>query len=106
MLPQFYTTLPSNYCKEHYHEDASQEKQTEEAPRLVRSFLSEANYPPPYVPRIIELVERHHDYDCPRDPALHLLIEADLIVNCYENDPSSEEMLQIQAAFQSPLGEE
>lgn len=65
------------YCKEHHYGDASQEKQKREAPRLVRSFLSEANYPPSYVPRIIELVERHHDYDCPRDSALQLLIEAD-----------------------------
>lgn len=95
------------YCKEHHYGDAIQEKQKRKPPDLSEAFCPRPIIRHPMFPvSFIELVERHHDYDCPRNPALQLLIEADLIVNCYENDPSSEEMLQIQAAFQSPSGKE
>ena len=64
------------YCKDNYDGDAGQEKQKKEAPHLVNSFLQEANYLPSYIPRILELVVKHHDYDAPKDRTLQILMEA------------------------------
>lgn len=73
------------YCKKHYNGDASQEKQKKEASHLVQEFLQEANYLPSYIPKIVDLVSKHHDYRKEKSKLLQILIEADLIVNCYEN---------------------
>lgn len=92
------------YCKEHYNGDASQDKQKQVAPFLEKRFLKAANYLPSYVPKIIELVNCHHDYDKPKSRLLQLLIEADLIVNCYENRPDHENMKLIKEIFQTKGG--
>ena len=84
------------YCKDNYDGDASQERQKKEMPHLVNSFLQAANYLPSYIPRILELVEKHHDYDAPKDRTLQILMEADLIINCYENHPGSEKIKYIK----------
>ena len=51
------------YCKEHYNGDASQNNQKQVVSILVTRFLESANYLPSYVPKIIELVNCHHDYE-------------------------------------------
>ena len=76
------------YCKDNYDGDAGQEKQKKEAPHLVNSFLQEANYLPSYIPRILELVVKHHDY----------------IINCYENCQSSGKIRCIKDFFQTSSG--
>ena len=83
------------YCKEHYAGDACQANQQREAPHLMCNFLDQAEYPAEYLPRILELVLLHHDYTDQPDPLLRLLIEADLIVNCY-HDPQYTRMLHEQ----------
>lgn len=92
------------YCKEHCEGDACLANQKREAPHLVRRFLCEAGYPPEVLPRVIELVVHHHDYDVPRDRLLQLLMEADLLVNCYESEPDEEEIAKIQTVFQTEEG--
>lgn len=94
------------FCKEHYQGDTSQEKQKQAAPHLVVRFLQEAEYLPSYIPEIVELVEQHHDYDKPRNKLLQLLMEADLIVNCYESRPDHEKILLIKNIFQTASGKE
>lgn len=92
------------YCKYNYDGDAGQEKQKKEAPHLVNSFLQEANYLPSYIPRILELVVKHHDYDAPKDRTLQILMEADLSINCYENCQSSGKIRCIKDFFQTSSG--
>lgn len=94
------------YCKEHCNGDASQKNQQREAPRLVHDFLSEANYLPSYIAQITELVLHHHDYEQPKSQLLQLLIEADLIVNCYESKPEPEKAEKIRRIFQTATGKE
>ena len=65
-----------------------------------------ANYLPSYVPKIIELVNCHHDYDKPKNKLLQLLMEADLIVNCYENRPDHKKAEYIKKIFQTDGGKE
>ena len=92
------------YCKDNYDGDASQERQKKEMPHLVNSFLQAANYLPSYIPRILELVVKHHDYDAPKDRTLQILMEADLIINCYENCQSSGKIRCIKDFFQTSSG--
>lgn len=92
------------YCKEQYNGDASQEKQKQAAPELVTHFLQEANYLPSYIPQILDLVVHHHDYRGRRSKELQLLMEADLIVNCYESPPNPKKAEEIQSIFQTPGG--
>lgn len=70
-------------CRKKYG-NACQENQRKEAPALVEHFLTKAGYPPEWFHRIIRLVLMHHCYDEIDCRELQLLIEADLIVNCYE----------------------
>lgn len=98
--------IPIKYCKEHYNGDACQENQRKEAPALVGSFLAEANYTPDYVSLILELVVKHHDYDCEKSKLLQLLIEADLIINCYESSTDVVSTKEIQNIFKTSAGKE
>lgn len=92
------------YCKEHYAGDACQANQQREAPHLVCNFLDQAEYPAEHLPRILELVLLHHDYTDQPDPLLRLLIEADLIVNCYESTPTDSELNRFRPLFHSETG--
>ena len=92
------------YCKKHYNGDASQEKQKKEASHLVQEFLQEANYLPSYIPKIVDLVSKHHDYRKEKSKLLQILIEADLIVNCYENQPDYKKSKFIKDIFQTTGG--
>lgn len=92
------------YCKQHCSGDASQENQKKEAPHLVYDFLREANYEPIHIPKITELVLHHHDYAGERDRLLQILMEADLIINCYEGEFSPEKAASVRNIFQTDAG--
>lgn len=98
--------IPIRYCKEHCGGDACQQNQQREAPRLVRSFLEQAGYAPEYFVPVLELVLQHHNYTAPRGRLLQLLIEADLIINCYENRPQPEQQAQIRTLFETSCGKQ
>lgn len=98
--------IPIRYCKEHFSGDACQQNQQREAPHLVRSFLHQAGYCSESVAPVLELVLRHHDYTSPRSKLLQLLIEADLIVNCYENRPDAEQEKMICSLFETACGKQ
>lgn len=94
------------YCKEHFGGDASQQNQRRVASELVHEFLQQAGYPMEDESEIVTLVEQHHDYGCPHSPMLQALIEADLIVNCYESAPNEVQRARIRSYFVSDLGRE
>ena len=94
------------YCKEHFDGDASQQNQRRAAPKLVHEFLQQAGYPMEDEPEIVALVEQHHDYDRPHSPMLQALIEADLIINCYESAPNEAQRVRICSYFVSDFGRE
>ena len=96
--------LPIGYCKSHFQGDASQTRQRQAAPELIGPFLQAAGYVPSSMPEILELVLHHHDYDQPRGLLLQLLMEADLIVNCYECPPQPQQAQRIAAMFQTQTG--
>lgn len=96
--------LPIRFCKARYGGDASQPRQRQEAPGLVRRFLLEAGYSPSDVVPVLELVLRHHDYKTPRSQLLQLLMEADGLVNCYVSPPSASRMECLEGLFQTETG--
>ena len=96
--------IPIKYCKKIYNGDACQENQKKEAPDLVKAFLEECNYAYDYFPQILELVEKHHDYACSKSKMLQVLIEADLIINCYESRPTGERLEEIKNLFETLEG--
>ena len=96
--------IPIRLCKIRYHGDACQENQQKEAPGLVASFLQEAGYPSDSIEKVLQLVLRHHDYTGPHSKLLQLLIEADLLVNCYENPPEEEKRKNLESLFVTETG--
>lgn len=96
--------IPIKYCKENYNGDASQPNQQKEAPKLVQAFLEKANYSLDYFLPVLELVLKHHDYTSPRSQLLQLLIEADIIINCYESDIEYSKAESFLNIFTSDLG--
>lgn len=96
--------IPIRYCKLHCGGDAGQENQRRAAPKLVEQFLTQAGYRAEDTPQVLELVLRHHDYSAPHGGLLGLLIEADLIVNSYETDPSEKQLDVWENLFESEAG--
>lgn len=94
------------YCKEHYDGNACQENQQREAPALVNKFLLEAGYEPEYIPEVTEAVKNHHNYDKPRNKILQLLVEADLIINCFESSDKNIDRQALSVIFETKLGKE
>lgn len=92
------------YCKEKYSGDASLENQKMEAPYIVEKFLKETNYTPSYIPKIIELVKKHHDYDDINSILLQILIEADLIINYFETENKEKTLKLIKNIFKTETG--
>lgn len=92
------------YCKENYDGDACQQNQKKVIPKLVLEFLKDSNYNNEYIPIITNLVERHHEYENISDKLLQVLIEADLIVNSYENSLSIDEKSKFKEIFKTSAG--
>ena len=88
------------YCKDNLNGDASQENQRKYAKKLVHEFLTKSNYLPSYIPKITYLVENHHNYNNIDSKLLQVLIEADLIINCYEG----EKVDNIENIFKTKVG--
>ena len=91
------------YCKDHGGA-ASQAEQQQAAPALVSDFLAKAGYPVEMLPDVLELVLHHHEYSRPHGQLMQLLMEADLIVNCYECPPDPARRQEIEAVFQTQQG--
>lgn len=72
------------YCKRHGDGSADQAAQRRVAPELAGRFLESARYPREIREHATELILGHHDYAAPRDAAMQLLMEADLIAAVLE----------------------
>lgn len=91
------------FCKEKYG-NGCPANQRKEAPALVRKFLTACGYKEEDFPRITEMVVLHHCYDKIDGKDLHLLVEADLIAGCTEEDDPSAHAKAVRRLFKSPSG--
>ncbi|WP_169733587.1 HD domain-containing protein [Clostridiisalibacter paucivorans] len=90
-------------CKEKYG-DACQENQQIEAPSLVKHFLNTCNYLPSYRNTILNLVLNHHNYNIDQGIEHQILIEADLLVNCFEDESIQKKALEVYPYFKTKIG--
>lgn len=67
-----------------YH-DTSGKHQEELGPDVARPLLEAAGYEPAEVDRVCWLVAHHHSYANIHDTDLQILVEADFLVNIYED---------------------
>ena len=91
-------------CREKYgHADgAAQER--ESAP-LVQAFLGELGYAPAFVQRISYLVCHHHTYTDVDGADYQILLEADFLVNAYEEEHSVASIASMRKkVFQTKAG--
>lgn len=91
------------FCKEKYG-DGCPANQRKEAPALARKFLLDCGYAEKDLPRIIEMIVLHHCYDKIDGKDLQLLIEADLIAGCTEEDNPSAHAKAVRKLFETNSG--
>lgn len=94
------------YCKENFDGDASISRQKEVACTLVSNFLLSSQYPRDYIPETTKLVEEHHNYGSKNNTLLQILIEADLLINYFEENTNLEYVNFMQSFFQTNTGKE
>ena len=90
-------------CKAKYGDAEPQHQQQIAAP-LVWQFLDRAGYAECDWTRIVELVEKHHEYDEIDGPDFQTLVEADLIANVYESEDACAKAKEVQPLFQTATG--
>ena len=66
-----------------------------EGPPAAERLLSGVGLPAEDIERICWLVGHHHTYNIPRELDYQLLVEADFLVNAYEDDMSEPALLQV-----------
>ena len=75
--------------EEKYH-SSSGKVQELEGPPLARSLLTKPGYPESFVDRVCWLVGHHHTYDDIQETDHQILVEADFLVNAYEDGLSEQ----------------
>ncbi len=73
--------------EEKYHSSAGTYQEIE-GPPLAEAFLKARGCAPDFVQHICEMIGSHHHYKNIKDPDLQILIEADFLVNAYEEECS------------------
>ena len=71
--------------------------QEQEGPAVARDLLQKASYDPEKIERICYLVAHHHTYNNIDGLDYQLLVEADFIVNFYEDDTPKENIAKAVA---------
>ena len=81
--------------------------QEEEGPAIARSILSKLDYAPQDIERICYLVGHHHTYTNIDGLDYQILVEADFIVNFYEDGLSKEAIARtVEKIFRTASGKE
>ena len=75
-----------------------------ETPALARKFLTACGYAEEDLPRITKMIVLHHCYDKIDGKDLQLLVEADLIAGCTEEDDPSAHAKAVRRLFKSSSG--
>ncbi len=67
-----------------YHSDAGEYQETE-GPPIARAMLMALDYSPALINHVCDLIAHHHTYREIDDIDLQILVEADFLVNAYED---------------------
>lgn len=75
--------------------DSNGKHQEELGPDIARPMLAKLSYDPPIVDRVCYLIAHHHTYTDIDGLDYQILVEADFLVNFYENNASQEKIASI-----------
>ena len=79
--------------------------QEKEGPPLADKMLTEAGYSREAIDRVCYLVSRHHTYTGVDGPDYRILLEADFLVNCFEDKmPREAAMAALRKVFHTETG--
>ena len=92
------------YKRQEKYDDGCPANQRKEAPALARKFLTACGYAEEDLPRITKMIVLHHCYDKIDGKDLQLLVEADLIAGCTEEDDPSAHAKVVRRLFKSASG--
>ncbi|MBS4536935.1 HD domain-containing protein [Clostridium sp. D2Q-11] len=78
-----------------------------EGPPEARRLLEDMEYDPELIERVCWLIAHHHTYDNIEGMDYQILVEADFLVNAYENNMSKDQMRNIyKKIFKTSVGKE
>lgn len=81
--------------------------QEKEGPPIARSLLEKLDYEKTIIDRVCWLIAHHHTYTNIKDLDYQILIEADFLVNLYENNTSKDGILtSYHSIFQTEAGKQ
>ncbi len=84
---------------EEKYNSSSGKYQEIEGPALVQELLTDLEYPEKTVERVAYLVGHHHTYNAIDDIVFQILVEADFLVNIYEEDMKKETMIGLSDKY-------
>lgn len=90
-------------CEEKYG-SAAGNLQELEGPPVARGLLAPFGLPSEFVGRVCFLIGHHHTYSCADGPDYRILLEADLLVNLYENGASTLQARAAEKHFRTKTG--
>ena len=74
----------------HVHDIGIRASEMKEGPAVARDLLARLGYADRHIERICWLVAHHHTYHVCTDPDYQILVEADFLVNLYEDGESAD----------------
>ena len=78
-----------------YQSSAGKYQQTE-GPPLAEKMLAELDFQPNLIERVCWLIAHHHDYQSVQLPDHRILVEADFLVNAYEEGLPRQAILEVR----------
>ena len=91
-------------CEEKYGHTGGKQQEIE-GPPLAEALLKDLGYDPSVIRRVSWLVGHHHTYTDVRDLDHQILLEADFLVNSFEDEMSTAEIESFrQKVFRTPSG--
>lgn len=86
------------------HNSSSGKYQQIEGPALAEKILKEQGFEKDFIDRICFLIAHHHEYDNIDGIDYQILIEADFLVNIFEDDLNRENISNIKKHFKTKSG--
>lgn len=86
------------------HNSSAGKYQQIEGPALAKKVLKEQGFEESFIERICFLIAHHHEYDKIDGIDYQILIEADFLVNIFEDNLNRENILNIKKHFKTKAG--
>lgn len=95
------------HSAEKLHGSSAGQWQEVEGPPVARKLLAPFGFDAAFTERVCFLIGHHHTYGAVDGPDYQILLEADLLVNCYEDDVAPETARRVgKKLFRTKTGRE